>query len=258
MIRLTLLAAAAVLLVPDLVPAADHEAPGPLTSVWIVVPKAGQAAEFETAVEDYMAWRAGVNDSRVWNVYTPVVGHNLNVYQFRSCCHQWADQDAYVAEANEKGFGPKFGEMVGPYVDHLHRYFEYNDWENSHWPDDESTAGPYYGVTTWTWKMGVGPGPENARKELSQMAIAEGWGEAGNHWIWLSRVGGKSTLAVVTPFSDYADMQPPEQSFFDFISDKMGSEEAAEALFTQFGAGFSDSDYTVWWHRPELSSAAPD
>ena len=84
------------------------------------------------------------------------------------------------------------------------------------------------------------------------MALSEGWSEAGNSWLWLSRVGGKPIIMVVTPFSDYADMQPPEPSFFEFISEKMGSEEAAGALFDTFGSGLAGSDYTVWQHRPDL------
>lgn len=250
--KLLMLTGLGMLMLPVVSFAESHEERKPLTSVWFMVPKADMAGQFEAAFKEYAAWRTAAGDSRTWSMYSPAIGHNLGVYQLRTCCYDWADQDAYNAEAEEKGFGAKWNADVAQYVDHYHRYFEYNDWENSHWPDDESTDGPYFGVTSWTWKMGVGNGPNEARKELSQMALREGWGEAGNNWLWLSRVGGRPTIMVVTPFSDYADMQPPEQSFFEFISEKMGSEEAAEELFTTFGSGLASSDFTVWRHRGDL------
>ena len=87
------------------------------------------------------------------------------------------------------------------------------------------------------------------------MALEEGgWGDAGNHWLWLSRIGGSPTLMLVTEFDDFADMAPPEQTFFEYVSEQLGSDEEASAMFAAFGSGFTDSSYTVWAHRPDLSS----
>ncbi len=225
-----------------------------------MVPKADMYDEFEAALADYMEWRAGEGDSRVWSVFTPAIGHNLGVYQFRACCFEWADQDPYNAEALERGYGEKWAETVDQYVDHYHRYMEFVDWQHSHWPDDDSTDGPYFGVTTWSWKIGAGTGSDSndARKKMSSMALESGWGEAGNNWLWLRRIGGKPMLMVVSPYSNYADMAPPEKSFFDFISEQMGSEEEADALFDTFGSGFADQDYTVWRYREDLSMQSAD
>jgi hypothetical protein len=126
---------------------------------------------------------------------------------------------------------------VWQYVDHAHHYIEYMDWENSHWPDGESD-GPYFGVTAWKMKPNQGSGPREARLKLSQMALENGWGDADNQWLWHWRIG--------------------EQSFFEFITEHMGSEEEASALFDQFGSGFAGSDYTVWVHREDLSTPASE
>lgn len=252
--KVSLIASLAVLLLPLGILAESHEDERPpLNDVWLVVPKQGMVGQFEDAVRTHMAFRADAGESRSWNVYRPVLGDNLNVYHFRSCCFDYAGQDAYIAEDQEKGFAQNWNENVDQYVDHYHHYLEYNDWENSHWPEGE-TGGPYYGATAWTWKEGAGPGPNEIRKKFSQMAISDGWAEAGNNWLWLSRIGGKPTIAVVTSFANYADMAPPEQSFFEFIAEQLDSEEEAGKLFTQFGSGFTSSEYTVWVHQPELST----
>ena len=62
---------------------------------------------------------------------------------------------------------------------------------------------------------------------------------------------------IVTSFGSFADMAPPEQSFFEFVTEKLGAEEAG-AVFAQFGAGFTSSDYTVWEYDKSLSSASDD
>ena len=231
----------------------------PLTDVWFVVPKQGMEQQFEEAAREHMAFRDEQDDSRSWQAYRVVIGHKLNVIQWRYCCFDWGDQDAYLAEEQEKGFGAHWNENVHPYVDHYHHYLDENDWEHSYWPTGEGEeTGPYYGVTSWTWKMGSGPGPDEARKKLSKAALEAGWGESGNKWLWLQQIGGKPTIRIVSTHADYASMAPPEPSFFEVMSEHMGSGEEVGALFDAFGAGLSSSDYTVWMHDEGLSASSDD
>lgn len=245
------------LAIPATAIADHHEMPKPLTDVWIVVPKTGMEDQFETGLKSHMKVRADGGETREWGIFTPVIGDKINMYQIRSCCHDYADQDAYAADDSQEAFGEHWNEFVHPYVDHYHHYLEINDWKNSHMPED---AGPfkYYGVTTWTWKPNAGPESEAARKKMSQFALNEGWSEAGHHWLWLSRVGGKSMLMLVSPFEDYADMAPDDMPFAKFMAEKMGSEEDASELFAQFGSGFAGSNYTVWTEREDLSGGESD
>lgn len=231
----------------------EEAAPPPLTEVWIVVPKAGMENQFHRAVEADKAFREKAGDSRNWLAYTVAIGHTYNAVQFRACCFNWADQDAYEADSQEKGLGDNWDENVHQYVDHYHRYFEYTDWDNSHWPDGAGN-GPYYGVTMWTEKQGAGPASNAARKKISQLAIEGGW---ENNWLWLSRIGGKPMTAVVSSYANYADMEPPEQNIFEFVTEKIGAEETAE-LFADFGSGFTGSDYTVWKFHPGMSASTDD
>ena len=246
------LAALACLGLPLAASADNHETPPALVDVWYMVPKAGMENEFYEAAEAHMKFRKEKGDPREWTAYRPVIGHNLKPVQFRHCCSTWADLDTYRDASNEKGLGEHFNETVAPYVDHSHHYIERFDWENSHWPDD---AGPhrYFGVTSWTWKEGAGPEVDEAREKFSQMAKNEGWGAAGNEWLWGSVIGGKPTLFIVTGYDNYADMAPPEQSFYAFLVEKMGDAEEVRKTFATFSSGFSSSDYTVWTKVPELS-----
>lgn len=232
--------------------AQESDATPPLTDVWVVVPKTGMVQDFEAATAEHMAFRAEHDDSRQWLTFMPVVGDKINIFMFRACCFDWADQDAYEAEDRDKGFGAHWYEHVDQYVDHYHHYFDRTDWENSHWPE-EGTDGPYYGVTSWTWKQDAPRAAGDAREEMSKLAKDGGWGEARGPWLWLHQIGGKDNLSLVIPYAGYADMAPPEQSFYEFAVDKLGSEKKADAMFEKFSSGFSDSDYTIWMYREDLS-----
>lgn len=243
----------AALILPLGVLADSHEEELPsLSDVWIVVPKQGMENQFEEAAAAHMAFRADGGDSRNWAGFRVVLGHHINLYQWRYCCFDWADQDAYLVEEEESGFGQHWSENVHQYVDHYHHYFDDADRENSHWPEGEST-GPYYAVTSWAMKQGAGPGPGEARKQLSQLALNEGWANEDRKWLWLSRIGGKPMLAIVTEHENYADMAPPEPSFFEFLTEQLESAEEAGALFAEFNSGFTSSDYTVWMYDEGLS-----
>jgi len=234
----------------------EDDAPAPLSSVWFMVPKKGMEAEFAAAAAAEVASRAEKGESREWQAYRVVVGHNMDAIQYRACCFNWADQDTHLAQEGDLGLPASWDANVGPFVDHYHHYFERNDWENSHWPET-GTDGPLFGVTSWDVKQGAGPASGQAREKLSQVGITEGWASDSNNWLWLSRVGGASKVMIVSSFENYADMEPPEQSFFEFLTETLGEEEAG-ALFAQFGSGFSSSDYTVWELDESLSTPSSD
>jgi len=252
------LAASAALVLP-LSLLADHheeEAPPPLADVWKVIVKEGMEAEFAEAVASHMKFRKDAGESREWNAYRVAAGHNITPIEYYSCCFNWADLDANEAEDQALGLSANWNENVGQYVDHYHHYIERNDWENSYFPE-ESTGGPYYGVTSWTVKAGGGPASDQAMEKMSQLAINDGWAGDENNWFWTSRVVGDDVLMLISSYKNYADMEPPEQSFFEFAVEKLGEEEAG-AMFKDFSSGFSDSDYTIWVHDPSISTPSDE
>ncbi len=227
----------------------------PLTDVWVLIPKRGMEAEFTKAAAKHMAFRAKAGETRSWSGFRPVIGEKMAVVQFRSCCFDYADLDANMAADVKLGLNDNWNANVDPYVDHYHHYIDSNDWENSHWPDGSN--GPYYGVTSWKLKENAGPGSGEARKKFSQLAIKEGWAE-GHNWLWLSPIGGADKLALVISMESLADLAPEENTFFEFLTEKMGSAEDAMEIFEQFGSGFASSDYTVWMHDTEISTPSTE
>lgn len=256
----TSLASLAILALPLALTAQEEgadDAPAPLSDVWMIVVKSGMQAEFDAAMETHIRFRNDAGESRDWQGYRVAVGHNMAPIQMRSCCFNWADFDVHAAEITEKGLRADFTANVAPYVDHIHHYVESSDWENSHWPE-EGTSGPYYAVTSWTIKQGRGPESSDAKGKMSQLAKEEGWASDDNNWLWLSRTaGGDAMTMLVSSYDNYADMEPPEQSFYEFVVEQIGEVEADE-MFNDFGGGFDDSDYTIWVHDPGISTPADD
>ena len=251
------LAGVAALMLPFGLLADDHEEAmdqGPISDIWYVVPKRGMEAQFTEAMQAHIAFRAEAGETLGWGAYRVVAGHDISPIAFRKCCFEWADLDTYEAEYAELGLDANFNENVDQYVDHYHHYLERIDWENSNWPEND---GPFYGVTTWTIKQGAGPGTEEARKKMSDVALNQGWSEAGHNWVWLTRIVGKPMLQIVTSKKNFADFEPSKPSFFEFFTEQLGAEEAG-AVFNQFGSGFTSSDYTIWRHDESLSTPSDD
>jgi len=227
--------------------------PPPLNDVWIMVPKQGMEEQFEAAVREHVKFRIKAGDSRAWRVYSATIGGKTPRYQLRYCCFNWDEQDSYAAEDLKRGYGADWNANVNQYVDQYEHYLEVAEWDNSHWPEGVDQY-MYYGVTSWELARGVGPGPDEARKQISQIALTKGWADAGNKWLWHSRLGGTPTLMLIEPFTDYADMAPLEASFSDYLAKHMGSAEKANTRYAEFESGFANSTYTVWMLRQDLSA----
>ena len=88
---------------------------------------------------------------------------------------------------------------------------------------------------------------------MSQVAINQGWGTSDRSWIWTSTIGGKERNAIVVPHKNFADMAPGEESFYEFLSKHMGSEEAAGDLLKKFSSATWGTEFTIWEHLPGLS-----
>ncbi len=234
----------------------DADAVPPLSDVWVMVVKPGMDDEFNAAVATHLKFRKDAGESRAWNAYRVAAGHNMKPVAFRSCCFNWADLDTHAAETEELGLREHFAANVAQYVDHLHHYLERADIENSHWPD-EGTNGPYYSVTTWKVKEGAGPEVREARARISQLALDGDWADGEINWLWFSREIGDAEISLVSSYENYAAMEPPEPSFYEFIVEEIGQEEA-DAVFADFSSGFADSDHTIWVHDPDISTPQDD
>ncbi len=227
---------------------------GSLVDDWTITVKGSHQAQFEAAFREYMDLSKKHSDPRVWDVYTPDTGAEMARYVARSCCYNWADQDAYAAWNSQKPIVNEFWySNVAEHVESMSHYYFEMDFANSHWPEN-LTAPAMAGVTEFSIAAGKVAQFHAARAELSQIALNQGWSAAGNHWSWADRIGGSPSVDLVIPFQNYADMASERQPFAAFLTEKMGAEKAA-ALMEKITSAVTSSTYTIWVHRPDLSSS---
>ncbi len=246
----TLLVAEAASVLPWSVFADEHEEDAdPITDVWIFHVEPEDYLDFEEGMKAFWEARSEAGDDATWYAYNVALGKNMNRVMFRRIMDDWAGMDEYQAKIAEYDIGPIFQEMVAPYVEHTERYIEQSDMENSYWP--ENANGPLYGVMTWYLSEEVMPQAGEARRAVSQM-LKDGWASDANNWMWIYRFGGKSQLQMVTSFDSWGAMKEPEETVYDFMMEKMDSEDEVMGMFSDFSAGKTGSDYTVWRHNEEL------
>ncbi|MBT8040079.1 MAG: hypothetical protein HKO85_05705 [Xanthomonadales bacterium] len=233
-------------------PLAAQDAPHRLSEMWTMVPKADQSKDFYDGLKAHMEMRAELGDPRTWDAYTPMLGDELNIVGVRSCCFNWADMDAYRKWSEENSaVNDHFQSHVAPHVESYAHYIDEISWVNSNWKSD---WGPYrfFGATQFKLKPGHAGTFDAARDKISQIAINQGWATEEHPWIW-SRQVGSLTESIVVPYRNFADMEPGEQNFFDFLSNVLGSDEAADALFKDLTSGVEEQSYQIWELNESLS-----
>jgi hypothetical protein len=235
--------------------ASAQDAP-PLVELWIVVPKAGHEQQLQEGLAKHMAFRSEQGDPWQWDVYTPLLGDDLTRVVTRSCCHNWADVDAYAEWVrSHPAVNTHFAEHVSPHTEKYEHYFEEIDWANSHW-NPEAGSNSYFAVTEFTLKAGSAADFHAAREKMSQIAINQGWADDTRSWIWTTTIGGPPQVAVIVPYANFAGMARSANGFSDFLAQQLGSAEAAAQLMGQFSEATWGSDYQVWVHEKSLSMPA--
>lgn len=252
--RLVLLSLA--FLLPLSAPAAD--APPPVSEMWTMVPKADHRDAFFEAFKEHLAVRAEAGDPWVWKTYTPVLGDSIDMVAVRYCCFEWADLDSYRewSESNpsvEKHWHDK----VDPHVASYGHYFDQVSWVNS---NIERGWGPYryFAVTEFSPKAGMAGEFDAARDEIAQIALNQGWANETRPWMWSSAIGGEPSESLVIPLEKYADFRRDQQSFFNFLSGVMGSDEAADQLLNRFNGTVANRQVQIWELHEDLSMQTPD
>ncbi len=238
------------LTMPALTFAADEKEKEPqrIADVWNVVPKDGHGEEFYNGLKAHMAFRSEKNDPRMWQVYTPTTGSELNKYIVRACCYEWSDQDSYIEWTKTAGTGKNWNELVHPHVESYSHDFIETDSKNSHWK--EGTVANYVGVTNMKVKSGSGQKMNKAISAMSKVAKDHNWDKS---WWWAYPVSGDTDVSLAIPFANFADMAPLEESFYKFVVRVLDSEDEANKLFDNYSSSIDSSSYTIYKHEKELS-----
>jgi len=237
--------------------ALSADAPPPLAEIWYVTSKAGHDAELRKAMGEHMAFRSEHGDPRTWEVYTPILGEDLNRYAIRFCCFNWADQDSYRAwQAGATEINEHYNKHVVPHTEKAARYFESIDWANSHWVEAASSY-KFIAVTEFNIKPGSGQDFDAARDSMSQIALNQGWATDDHPWLWASTIGGKLQESVIIPHENFASFERGQENFMSFLSRHMGSEAAAK-LGKQFSEASWSTEFQIWEQQDDLSMSKSD
>lgn len=221
---------------------------GNVADVWVMHVKQGQSEAFEAAFNKHVAFRKKEGDPRAWRVYTSIVGDDVGHYVVRWCCGPWTALDEYAQWSGSQKAQENWNRTVDKHVERYDHYMHVVDFEASNWPEELKPN--MVGVTYFDIKSGHAPAVTQAKARISALAKEGGW---PRNWAWLTTVGGSGPLTLVVPYGSFADMAPPEQSFVAFLTETMGSEEDAMALWNQFTGGVRDSRFTVYRYRGDMS-----
>lgn len=250
--QLNCLALATIFLLSGANAFAQDGPPGNIAEMWTMHVDPAAAEAFEEAFKAHLAVRTENNDPFNWQVFVNNSGKVGPTYYVRTCCFSWAERDAYETWNTEHPqVMEDWGANVAAHVKGYEHDYSEMDFENSHWPDSGDTP-KYVGVTTYKLAPGGWRNFNSAKTELSRIAIDNGWANDEHRWAWSSSVNGYPSVSIVFPYDNYADMASPDPSFFDFLSEQVGADKAAE-LFQQMNSGTKGSYYTIYTHRPDLS-----
>ncbi len=241
-----LLASLAVGYVLGSVPASAQE--NNLARMYMVTPKEGMAAQFETALRDHAQWRAANGDPWRWEVYAPETG-DLGSVVIRSANHSWADFDAYDASFAMKGL-VHWNATVAPLVEVARSGIWLMDMENSSLPADMAPPA-FVQVTTFHLQPGKEFQFGQLVSQASKMLMKHGWTD----FLWESPVSGGGPgplIDLVTLHPNWADMMEPDPSFEEIMMQEMG-EQGFTKWLTDLGETWRGMETRTLRHRPDLS-----
>jgi hypothetical protein len=190
-------------------PLLAQEKPGSVAAVFIAKPKAGMRQQFEQANKRHMDWHRQQKDTWAVNVWEIVTGEHVGQYGYGSFGHHWKDFDSHA----------KFDEPVTAtyYVHH------------SEISRSAEGAAPFAEVVEYHLKMGAESDFLLAGRKILE-AI-----QKTNYPVYyevyeLWNGGEHPTYVLVFPHKNWADFEPPEQTFMAMMEKAFGRNEAESIL----------------------------
>jgi hypothetical protein len=218
------------------------------SDMWVVDIDLKQSDKFEQAFKKHIAARKKAGDPRNWEVYSYVIGSNLNRYAIRHCCIEWADQDSYDKWSMNTKLSEHWQKHVAPYVSNVAHYMYWIDFDNSQWPQDNNfqffTVYEYYPAPGAGYRIG------EFLKQFKAAADAQKWTYP---WSWSWRIGDSSQLLLVIPSKNWAGFAEPDPSFMKIFAKHVGSEDKAKSLMQEWAKLFKKVKTKVVVYRKDLS-----
>ncbi len=220
-----------------------------LARMYMVTPKDGMSAQFESALREHAKWRADNGDPWSWGTYAPETGDAIGSVVIRSSEHTWADFDEYDASFAMKGL-VHWNATVAPLVESVASGIWAMDMENSSLPSDQMQPA-VVNVTTFHLR----PGREQQFGEMvsqaSKILVKHGW----TNFLWESPVSGGGpgpTTDLVSLHPNWADMQEPDPDFATIMIQELGQDGFAEWI-SKLGETWRGMQSMTLRYRPDLS-----
>lgn len=232
---------------------AQEEAPGTLSRMFAITPKAAMDEQFQRAFEEHVKWRAENGDPWSWNTYHQVLGNDLDSFFIRSSGHKWVDLDAYNA-FNAKAI-EHWNANVHPYVEKVTSSMDEVNTEVLHWPEDDSDLA-YFWVYEYHLKSGHTDAFYKAVKAIHEKVRAADWPQ---YYAFVTHLTGEDLPAVslVIPKKDMGGFASPEKGPMEVIAESSG-EKTAKKLFDDLFATIDTTHSAVYHLHKEWSVEAAE
>jgi hypothetical protein len=231
-------------------PLLAQEKPGTVGMVFMVKAKAGMRQQFEQANKRHMDWHRQQKDTWAVDVWEVVSGEHVGQYGYGSFGHHWKDLDSHAKfdEADMADYLANVAQYVEPVVA---RYYV------SH-PDlsrPMEGEAPLAEVVEYRLNMAGESDFLMAVRKVHE-AIQKGNYPLYYHLYELYNGGEHPTYVFVFLHKNWADFEPPEETFRGMLEKAYGRDEA-ESILKLFDKSVHGVRSQIIAFRPDLSYSPP-
>lgn len=232
------------------VPVLAQEKPGTVAGVWYIKPKAGMQQQFEQALKRHMDWHRQQKDTwtvKVWQVGT---GERTGQYGRGVFGLHWKDLDsrAKFMEADGADYNANVAQYEESEVGSVYLYHP----EMSRPMEGDA---PLSAVVEYHLNVGGESIFLMAVRKVHE-AIQKSNYPVYYYLCELSNGGDHPTYVFVFPHKNWADFEPPEQTFLAMLEKAYGRDEA-ESVLKLFNKSVHGLRSQIIAYRPDLSYVPP-
>jgi len=221
---------------------------GPIGRNFVSEPKNGEAAQWEAAYKEHIAWHRSNNDSWDWDTYQIESGPRLGQYFVRTGRHEWKDFDAH-SELDAKD-GANFEATAGKHTKSTTSWF---DRTHRNLSRIDEGGGPYKILEYTRVVVKPSEAPQFLNAVSKFHAAFEKTDSPARFVTAQTESGGRtSNFVFVWLHKDWASLEQDPMAIPKMMEEVYGRQEA-DAIFDEFWNSVEDMESFILRHRPELS-----
>jgi hypothetical protein len=231
-------------------PLLAQEKPGTVGVVFMVKPKAGMYQQFEQANKRHMDWHRQQKDTWAVNVWEVVSGEHIGDYGYGSFGHQWKGFDSH-AKFDEADTAEYLANVM-PYVESVVARYYISQPELSRPMEGEA---PLSEVVEYRLNVSGESDFLLAVRKVREAIQTTGY-PVYYYLYELFNGGEHPTYVFVFPHKNWADFEPPEQSFRAMLEKAYGRDET-ESILKLFDKSVQGVRSHIIAYQPEQSYSPP-